>query len=61
VHSFAVVDELDVNVLVAEEHRHPRPLRGSDNFLANAPFAQLPKFFLFRLLHDDAVTDLAVT
>src|SRR5205814_9880159 len=50
-HAGCVVDELNVNVLVAKANAHPWPLLCAADFLANAPFAQLPQSLFFLFLH----------
>ena len=47
-------------MFVAENNGHPGTFGGADNLFANAPFAQLPEFFLFRVLHGICATDFAV-
>src|SRR5262245_5115400 len=42
-----VVDELDVNILVAEFHSHPRAAAIADDLFPNPPVAQSREFLFF--------------
>jgi hypothetical protein len=44
-----VVNELNVNMLIAKAHAHARTLFGAADFLANAPMPQLREFLFFFL------------